>query len=80
MKSLKLVSYRDLQSVLEGRGQGGDPRGALHGRQHLSAVWFESCENQRICFQNLRLLDQDLGEENTKGQCETFICSQAVQK
>lgn len=47
MKSLMPAVYRDLQSrVLDGCGQGRDPCGALHGRQHLCAVGFECGQNQ----------------------------------
>lgn len=60
-------AYRDLQScVLDGCGQGGDACRTLHGRQHLCPIWFESCENQWVRLKNLRLLDQNLSEDNHK--------------
>lgn len=65
--------YRNLQGcVLDRCGQGGDPCGALHGGQHLCAVWFECCQEQGVGLQDLRLLDQNLVERCPKDQNETL--------
>lgn len=50
--------------ALDGRGQRGDARGALHGRQHLGTVRLRR-QNQRVRLEDLRLLDQDLMERRS---------------
>jgi hypothetical protein len=51
-------------------GQGGDPR-VLHGGQNLCPIRLQGGQNQILCLQNLRLVDQKLRETRDTGTVTT---------